>query len=118
MVGAGAQGFAVAGLLVGAVAVIAVVNEEFQSQFAGDLGSLVGAAVVHQNDEIDHVARQIGVGHVERLGGVVRRHDHHDFGFIQDSFRLRPCAHDELIRAHGFPKTRRLERQPFQHMHG
>ena len=79
-VGAGAQSFAVAGLLVGAVAVVAVVNEQFESQLAGDLGGLVGAAVVHQDDQVDHVARQIGIGHVERLGGVIRRHHHHHLG--------------------------------------
>ena len=80
--GAGAQGLAVAGFLVGAVAVVAVVDEQFEAHFAGDLGGFVGTAIVHQDDQIDHLARQIGVGHVERLGGIVGRHDHHDFGFV------------------------------------
>src|SRR5262249_9541014 len=82
-VGAGAKGFAVAGFLIGAVAVVAIVNEQFQSKLAGDLGGLIGAAVVHQDDQVDHIAGQVRIGHVEGFGGVIGRHHHHDFGFVQ-----------------------------------
>ena len=86
--------------------------------FAGDLGGFVGTAVVHQDDQIDHVARQVGVGHVQGLGRVVSRHDHHDFGLVgAHSVLLRPGAHNELVGEHGLPKARGLERQPFQRAH-
>ncbi len=82
-VGAGPERFAVAGLLIRAVAVVAVVNEQLQPHVARDLGGFIGAAVIHQNDQVHHLVRQIGVGHVQRFGGIVGRHDDHDFGFVR-----------------------------------
>ena len=79
-IGAGAQSFAVAGLLVGAIAVVAVVDEQLQAQITGDARGLIGAAVIHHDHQIDDVLRQVGIGHVQRLGGVVGRHDHDDLG--------------------------------------
>ena len=65
-IGAGVQRLAVAGLLVGAVAVVAVVNEQLQAQFARDAGGFVFAAVVDQDHQVHHVVRQVGIGHVQR----------------------------------------------------
>jgi hypothetical protein len=55
------QGFAVAGLLVGAVTVVAVVHEDFESEFGPKAGGLVAAAVVHDDDEIDDCLADLGL---------------------------------------------------------
>ena len=80
-VGAGSQRFAIAGLLIGAVTVVAVVDEQLEAQFAGDARGFIRAAVIHHDHQVHHVLRQVGIGHVQSLGGVIGRHHHHDLGF-------------------------------------
>ena len=52
-VGAGGQGFAIAGLLVAPVAVVAVVLEDVQAQAAGEINGAVGAVIIDQDADVD-----------------------------------------------------------------
>jgi hypothetical protein len=79
-VGAGPERLRVTGLLVGAVAVVLVVDEDLEPQLPRDLERLVGGAVVHQDDQVDRVLRQLLVGEAQGPAGVVGRHDHDDLG--------------------------------------
>ena len=54
---AGAQRLAIAGLLVRAVPVVPIVNEQLQAEFARDRDRLVLAAIVDEEDHIHHVVR-------------------------------------------------------------
>lgn len=51
------EGFPIAGFLIRTVAVVAVVNEQLEPQFTGDLNGLIGAAIVDKDNQIDHVVR-------------------------------------------------------------
>jgi hypothetical protein len=76
--GAGAQCLRVTGLLVGAVSVVAIVQEQFQVQLAGDGDGVVGAAVIDKDDHVEVVLRQLGERHAQRAPGVVGGHHDHD----------------------------------------
>ena len=78
--GAGPQGLRVARLLVGAVAVVAVVDEDLQAELPGDFEGRIGGAVVDQYDEVHGVFRQLLVGQAERPPGVVGGHHDDDLG--------------------------------------
>ena len=77
-VGSGSERFRVAGLLVGAVAVIPVVDEDLQPELPGDLERRVGRAVVHEDHHADGVLGQLLVRHPKGAARVVRGHDHDD----------------------------------------
>src|SRR5579863_6182237 len=73
-IGAGGQGFAIAGLLVASVAVVAVVLENVEAETAGQVDGVVAAVVVHQDTDIHQVGNFFHRG-LESLRRVVRGHD-------------------------------------------
>src|SRR5581483_3612848 len=86
----------VAGLLVGAVAVVAVVDEDLEAEVARDLQRGVGGAVVDEDDEVDRVLRQLLVGEPERAARVVGGHHDDDLRLAQRTMRSIPsknCHH-------------------------
>src|SRR5207245_3413337 len=97
---AGAQRFGVAGLLVGPVAVVAIVDEDLQPELSRDVQRGVGGAVVDEDHEVDRVFRQLLVGHAQRPARVVG--GHHD-----DDFRRARLAHARLA-----PTTNWYARRP------
>src|ERR1019366_3132550 len=70
-VGAGGQCFAVAGLLIAAIAVVAVVDKRLQTEPVRDFESAIGTVVVDQNADIDQVG-QVPNRRFQRLLRVVR----------------------------------------------
>jgi hypothetical protein len=56
-VGAGVQSFAIAGLLIASVAVVAVVLEDVQAKAMRDIHGLIGAVVVNQNADVHQVGQ-------------------------------------------------------------
>ena len=78
----GAQRFRVAGLLVRAVAVVAVVHEDLEAELSRDVERGVGRAVVHQDHEVHGVLRQLLVRQPERPSGVVGGHHDDDLGSL------------------------------------
>ena len=85
-VGPGAQRLRVARLLVRAITVVLVMDEDLEAELPGDLEGGVGGAVVHEDHEADGVLRQFLVCQAERPPRVVG--GHHD-----DDLRLR--LHDD-----------------------
>src|SRR5690606_11534086 len=69
-----AERFPIAGLLIAAVAAIAVMEEGLDPQAARHFHGRIGALVVDQDHTVDDVVRQLLVGSFERHGGVVCRH--------------------------------------------
>jgi hypothetical protein len=52
-IGVGGQRFPIAGLLIAAVAVIAIMHEHLQSKFAGQFHRGIAGAVIHEDAGID-----------------------------------------------------------------
>ena len=77
-VGAEAQRLGVAGLLVAAVAAVALVHERVQAEPPGDLDGVVVARVVGDHDRVHEVQRDLAVGLLDRARGVVGRHHDDD----------------------------------------
>ncbi len=75
-VGAARQGDRVAALRVGAVAAIAGVDQNVDAKLCCDLGGLVAACIVDQDDIVHDLHRNFREGSFDRLAGVVRRHHH------------------------------------------
>ena len=74
--GVAAQRLGVAGLLVAAVAVVAVVGDGVDAELRRHRQCLVGAGVVDQQQVVDDVSRDLADGPFEGPGGVVgRQHD-------------------------------------------
>src|SRR3989442_1186895 len=65
-----------AGFLVGAIPVVPVMDKQFEAQLPGDPGGFVGTAVIHQDYQIHHLVRQVGISHVEDLGRILGTHYH------------------------------------------
>ena len=65
-IGAGREGRVVAGLLVAAVAPVLAVDDHVEPELPGDLDGLVARHVVDQDDPVDDVVRDVGVGPLER----------------------------------------------------
>ncbi len=84
-VGAGGERFAIAGLLIAAVAVIGVVDEGLHAELFGESGGLVLAGVVDEDLDVDDVG-QFAHGLFQGLFGVVGRHDD------RDSFSVDHCV--------------------------
>jgi hypothetical protein len=87
---------AVTRFLIRTVTIVAVMNEYFQAKLARNLHGFVGAAVIHNDYQIDRVMREFGIGHVKRLGSVVRRHDDHYLEIrlrMQLNFKDTPTCH-------------------------
>jgi hypothetical protein len=78
--GAGLERRVVAGLLVATVAPVLGVDDHVEPELAGDVHGLVRGDIVHEDDPVDQVVRDIGVRTLERPRGVVGRHDDHDVG--------------------------------------
>src|SRR5690242_19984993 len=76
-IGARVQSFAVAGLLVAPVSVIAVVDVGVETQAVRDLQRLVSAVVIHQNADV-HQVGQFTDGLLQGLLRVVRGQHHTD----------------------------------------
>ena len=76
-VGAGGEGFAIAGLLIAAVSVVGIVDEGLHAEAAGKRGGLVFAGVVDKDLDIDDVG-EFAHGLFQGLFGVVCRHDDRD----------------------------------------
>ncbi len=72
-IGARGEGFAVAGLLIASIAVVAVVLEYEQAHAASQIDGAVGAVVVHQNADV-HKFRQFSHRDFEGLLRVVGGH--------------------------------------------
>ena len=81
-IGAGGQRLAIAGLLVAAVAVVFVVDEDQQAKLLGELDRLVLAVVVDQDASI-HQVGNLPHRRFQRHLGVVGRH-HHGYAFSVD----------------------------------
>ena len=77
-VGPAVEGFAVARLLIAAVAAVLRMDDHGQAHLAGHLDGAVLAAVVHQDDLIDAARRHVGQRRGQRALGVVGRHDGDD----------------------------------------
>ena len=85
----------VAGLLIAAVAVVLIVFDDCQAQFASQLGSAIGAAVIDQNYFIHDIDWNVSQSLTQRLRGVVCRHDNDDstfqtryrVDFVEDAFQ-------------------------------
>src|SRR5437016_14286861 len=61
-IGAGLEGLAVARLLIGAITVVTVMNEYFQSQFAGNTQRTIGTTVIDKDHQIYDFTRKVGIG--------------------------------------------------------
>ena len=81
-IGAGGESFAIAGLLIAAIAVIAVVLEDLQAEAAREIDSLVGAVIIHEDADIDQVG-QLSDGDLEGLLRVVSGH-YYRYAFAVD----------------------------------
>src|SRR5213595_1335459 len=79
-VGAGARRLRIARLLVRAIAVIPVVDEDLEPELARDVERLVGRAVVDEDDRAHGVLRQLFVRHTKRPARVIGWHHDHDLG--------------------------------------
>ena len=84
-IGTRGQGFAVAGLLVTAVAVVAVVLENVQAQLVRKVNGTVRAVVIDQYADVHHF-RQFCHRCCERLLRVVGRHHDRDVFAINHSY--------------------------------
>ena len=73
------QGLGVAGLLVAAVAPVLFVDEDAEAELPGQLDGPVPAGVVDEDDLVHPLARDVVEGALQRLLGVVGRHDDDDF---------------------------------------
>ena len=102
--GASAERFAVAGLLVGAVTIVTVVDKQVEAQLFGDPNRFIGRTIVDDDHQVHHVVRQFGVRHMQRFSRIVSRHDHDYFGFRHALSRR--GHNDELIREQTRPKAR------------
>ena len=76
-VGAGGQCLAIAGLLVAAVAIVAVVLEDEETKTAGEFDGVVGAAIIHKNADVDQVGHFSDRG-LESFLRIVGGHDDRD----------------------------------------
>ena len=56
-VGAGGQSFAIAGLLIAAIAVVAIMGERLQAEPVRDFEGAIGAVVVDENANVDQVGQ-------------------------------------------------------------
>ena len=65
----------VARLLVAAVAPVLGVDDDVEPEVPGDVDGLVLGHVVDEDDLVDEVVRDVGVGALERQGRVVGGHD-------------------------------------------
>ena len=77
-VGAGLERRVVARLLVAAVAPVLRVDDDVEAEVPGDVDGLVLRHVVDEDDLVDDVVRDVGVGALERQGRVVGGHDDDD----------------------------------------
>ena len=68
----------VAGLLVAAVAKVAVVLDVMEAELARERDGLVLARVVDEDDLVDDLVRELVVGALEGPRRVVRGHDDHE----------------------------------------
>ena len=78
--GAGRKGGVVARLLVAAVALVLAVDDDVEAQLPRHVDRFVMRDVVDQDDLVDELVRDVGVGPLERLCGVVGGHDDDDPG--------------------------------------
>ena len=69
---------AVAGLLVRAVSLVGLVNQIAHAELRRNRHRLVAAGIVDEQDVVDDVARNLGVGLPQRACRVVRGHDDDD----------------------------------------
>ena len=77
-VGVRREGRVVAGLLVAAIAAVLAVDDDVEPELPGDVDRLVPRDVVDEDDPVDEVVRDVGVGPLERPGRVVGGHDDDD----------------------------------------
>ena len=77
--GAALERFAVAGLLVAAVAEVALVDDDRESQLLGQRHGAVLRAVVDQDHLVDRAFRDVLDRLLKGLFRVVRGHHHDDF---------------------------------------
>ena len=76
-IGASGQSFAVAGLLVASVAVVAVVLKDEEAEAAAEIDGMVGTVIVDQDADVDQ-ARQFIDGDLQSLLRIVGGHDDRD----------------------------------------
>src|SRR5579862_8269660 len=76
-VGASGQSFAITGLLVAAVTIIAIVLEDVQTETAGNIDGLIGTAVIDQDADVNEFGK-FSDGRFESLLRVVSGHDDRD----------------------------------------
>ena len=77
------ESFAVAGFLIPAVAQIPLVLECCDIQLAHQINRLVGTAVINQKHLINDVEGKLFICLAQCPGGVVGRHDYHNFFFVE-----------------------------------
>src|SRR5262249_5756392 len=78
-IGAPFQGQPIAGLLVPAITLVAVVAEHKEVVSARHLDRLVGGEIVHQDDVVDDVRRDLAERPLQRARRIVGRQDDTDF---------------------------------------
>jgi len=79
-VGALFEGRPVTGLLIAAIAKVLAVDDHVEAEAPSDVDGLVLGHIVDEDDAIHDLVRNIGVGPLERQGGVVGGHDDDDAG--------------------------------------
>ncbi len=81
-IGAGGQSFPVAGLLIAAITVVAVVDEGLQAEAVRDFEGAIGTVIVDENADIDQVG-QFPYRRFQRFFRVVSG-EHHGNAFAVD----------------------------------
>ena len=82
-VGITLERFSITSLLIFAVTEISLVQKSRQSQFPGQGDCLIRTRVVDQQHLVDYLKRHLVVSLPQRPGGVVGRHDNHDFFAVE-----------------------------------
>src|SRR5258708_25245107 len=86
-IGVPAQRFTITGLLVAPVTHVLFVDERHHAQLRRDLGRVVAAAVVDQNDFVHKITGNVAVSLLQSLGRVISRHDDYEFLAVQHNDR-------------------------------
>ncbi len=77
-IGAGSKGLQVAGFLVASVPTIARMHQRTDAEILRQCGGRVGRRVIGEQHGIHDVLRQVIVGRLQSLTGVIGGHDHDD----------------------------------------
>ena len=74
--------FEVASLLITTVAAVMPMRDDLQPQPPGNLDRVILAHIVDEDDVVDDVLREIAIGPLKCLRGIVGRHGHDNRRFL------------------------------------